>query len=165
MPSGLSTSGANGPSATTACLESSGPSALSRRQCPSARRSARVATHHHAAERGKTRGISLGHRKRVSDAGGPRPEHGVPKDRREIRLELARPIGIEHVLGHPEFLRQREFTFERIECAIAAIELEPACLAQEALRAGLREQRLVLDKRARKQRTYQPRGLDQPLGA
>ena len=107
----------------------------------------------------------MGYGERIAYAGGARPEHGVPKDRRETRLELARPIGIEHVLGHPEFLRQRELALQCVKGAIAAIELEPACLAQEALRAGLREQRLVLDKRARKQRTYQPRGLDQPLGA
>src|SRR5262245_47353452 len=107
----------------------------------------RIAARHHAAERGKACGISLGHCKRVGHAGGAWPEDGVTKDRRKTRLELARSIGIKHVLGHAELLRQRELTFERIECAIAAIELEPACLAQITFRTGLREQRLVLGER------------------
>jgi len=68
------------------------------------------------------------------------------------------------VLGHAKFLRQRELPFECIECAIAAIELKPACLAQITFRPGLREQRLVLGERAREQRAHQPRGLDQSLG-
>ena len=78
------------------------------------------------------------------------PVHSVTKDRREARLEFARSIGIEGVVRHAELLRERELTFQRLERAIGAIELEPSRLAQEALRAGLRQQRLVLRERARK---------------
>src|SRR6202040_3239908 len=76
---------------------------------------------------------------------------------------FARSIGIEGVVRHAELLRERELTFQRLERASGAIELEPARLAQEALRASLCQQRFVLRERARKEGTHQPRGLEQPL--
>ena len=150
-PSGESTSGAKGPSATTAWggVERTF-GGFDPPMCVGAVKGTRIPAHDHAAERRKARRIGLGHGERVGHAGGMWPVHSATKDRREARLEVARSIGIEGVVRHAELVRERKLTFQRLERAIAAIELEPARLAQEALRAGLRQQRFVLRERARK---------------
>ena len=125
---------------------------------------ARIAAHHHAAERGETRRVGLGNRERVGDAGDALPMNRVPKGRREARLKLARALRIERAVGNAELLRQREFTLERAKRAIAAVELEPAFLAQIPERARLRQQRFVLRHRARKQRTHRPGRRHQARG-
>src|SRR5262249_8249039 len=118
---------------------------------------ARIREHHHPAERAKARGISLGHGQRVGYASGAFPVDGVTKHRGEARLEFARPIEIERAVGNAELLRKRELALERLERALAAIELEPTLLAQETRRPGFGKQGLVLRQRAREQRAHQPR--------
>src|SRR5262249_57469577 len=117
-----------------------------------------------AAECGEARGIGLCHGQRIRDARGAWPVHRATKYRRKTRLELARSIYIERVVGNAECLRERTLGFERLECALAAIELEPAFLAQITGSAGFLQQHLVLRERAREQWAHQPRRLDQPLG-
>src|SRR5262249_1248300 len=124
----------------------------------------RSTPHHPAAEGGKTASVSLRHGQRIRDARGARPEHRATKDRRKAGFELARSIHVERLLGNAEFLRERALGLECLECALAAIELEPAFLAQITGSAGFLQQHLVLRERACKQRPHQPRGFNQPLG-
>ncbi len=126
---------------------------------------ARIAAYHYPAERGKARRQGLGHRERVGHAGDAPPVHRVAKDRRQGGLELARALGLECAIGNAEFLRQRELALERREGAVAAVELQPALLAQIARGAGIGEQHLVLGERAREQRAHDACGLDQPRPA
>src|SRR5947209_15812547 len=68
-------------------------------------------------------------------------------------------------MGHAELLRERKLAFERLECALGTVKLEPAFLAQVTRGSGLRQQRLVLGERAREHWAHQVRGLNQALGA
>src|SRR5262249_1714546 len=91
----------------------------------------RIPAHHHAAERDKARRIGRGHGERVGHAGDALPMHGMAKDRRQAWLELTRRIGVERAVGNAELLRERQFALARVKGALAAIELEPALLAQK----------------------------------
>ncbi len=126
---------------------------------------ARVPAHHHPAEGSKARGVGLRHSQRIGDAHGAWPVHGMTKDRRKARLELARPVHVERAVGNVELLRERKFALERLERTLATVKLEPAFLAQITGGAGLGQQRLMLGERMREQRPHQPRGLNQALGA
>ena len=126
---------------------------------------ARVASHHQPAEGTEMARICLRHGQGIGNARGPWPVHGATKYRRKAGLELARSIHIERTMGHAELLRERKLAFERLECALGTVKLEPAFLAQVTRSSGLRQQHLVLGERAREQRAYQVRGLNQALGA
>ena len=122
-----------------------------------------IAGQDHASELGQTRRIGFGDRQRIAHAGGARPMHGMTKDRSEIGLESARLVTIELATGQAEFLGQLELGPERKEGRVAAVELQPTLPAQIAGGAGIRQQGLVLRKRAGKQRAHDARGVDQAL--
>jgi hypothetical protein len=158
VPSGLSTSGANGPSASTTSDASIGPSAVAIRQRPSARRSepalpdsstppslARCAAQALVTASGLLRLAAPGQRtaRRKTRAGWGSSTPSMSSARYAI----------------PNSAASFELAFGGGERCIAAIELEPAVAAPVAQRPGIRQQGLVLCQCARKQRTRDPRGL------
>ena len=89
--------------------------------------------------------------------------HRVTEHPGQRRLERKRTVAIKRHVGDAKPRRKLEFRCQRGECAIGAVELEPAAMAQIALRAGFGGKFLVFGDRAREQRPHQPRSLDQPL--
>ncbi len=110
-----------------------------------------VALEHEPAQRRKTRRIGLGQCERIGDARGFAPEDAVTKSRRERRLELTRAIEVEHLMRQSEPHRQLALGRGVGEACIAAIDLEPAGLAQVAPGPRFRDQRLMLGQRAGEQ--------------
>ena len=81
MPSGSSTSGAHGPERDDNIAGVDRPDVgLDPPVCVGAVQRARVAGQHHAAERGKARGIGARHRQRIGDARRAGPVHGVAEN-------------------------------------------------------------------------------------
>ena len=122
---------------------------------------ARVAGKRHAAQRRKARGIGARDAERIAHARRLRPEHRMREHRIERRLQRLRARGVERLQRQAELRRQIEFRLQRREAALAAINFQPAGLAQVMRGARFRHQRLVLGHRARKQRADQPRGFQQ----
>ena len=163
MPSGPIRSGVHGPSATTTSPASSGPAAVSTRQSAvGAMQRARVAGERKPAERGKARRIGARQRQRIADAHRAGPMHGVAEHRLERRLERARRVAVERHIGDAEARGELELARLRRKRLVAAVEFQPAGMAQIFLGAGFRAQRLVLGDRAGHQRPDDLRGLDQP---
>ena len=92
---------------------------------------ARVAGERHAAERRKARGISARDAERIAHARGLRPEHRMREHRLERRLQRLRARGVQRLQRKAELCGKVDFPLERREAALAAIDFQPAGLAQE----------------------------------
>jgi len=120
---------------------------------------ARIAGQRNAAEHGQARGIGARQPERIAHARRLRPEHRMREHRLKGRLQRLRRRRVERLQRQAELRGEVELALQSLEAAFAAINLQPAGLAQELRSAGFRHQRLVLGHRLRKQRTDQPRGF------
>src|SRR5262249_6826766 len=128
---------------------------------PASTERTRISTNQEAAQCFETGGISLGERKRASDARHSLPEDGTMEHRSEAWFEFAHGVWVQDAEINAELLCKRTFTGKGCKAAGAAVKLQPAILAQQAARPGLGSEHLVLGNSAGKQRSRRPSCLDQ----
>src|SRR6185312_12986808 len=88
---------------------------------------ARIALDDDAAERRKPRRISARHHQWIGERGNIRPEQRVTEHRIEVRLELARALGVEGLCRDADLCTELELRLHRLERRIAAIKRDPSC--------------------------------------
>ncbi len=124
---------------------------------------ARIAIDEHAAERREARRIGARHHQRIGERGDVRPHQRMAEHRQKARLKRERAFGIERLRRDADLRAELELRLHRLERRIAAIERDPAGLAQVFHRAQLFEQLLVLGDRGGHQRAQLDRAVLQLL--
>src|SRR5262249_29898039 len=122
-----------------------------------------IALQEDAAETAEISRVGPRQRERVADACGLRPEYRVLKNTVERRFESEGAFGVERLQRKPELGGNFHLGRERTKTFFAAIDFEPACLAEISCRIGLAHQRFVLRHGAREQWADQSCGLGQTL--